>query len=42
MDAWYRFYPEIQGIFLDEQASSVEQIDYYVARPSAFANARGR
>jgi hypothetical protein len=27
---WYAFYPEVQGIFIDEQASSKEILDYYI------------
>jgi hypothetical protein len=29
IDRWIEFYPEIQGIFLDMQASGPEQVDYY-------------
>jgi hypothetical protein len=29
VDRWIRFYPGIQGIFLDQQASGREQVDYY-------------
>jgi hypothetical protein len=29
VDRWIRFYPGIKGIFLDEQASGKEQVDYY-------------
>jgi serine/threonine protein kinase len=28
---WIQFYPGIQGIFFDEQASSAEQVSYYAA-----------
>jgi hypothetical protein len=28
---WVRFYPRIQGIFFDEQASGANQVDYYAA-----------
>jgi serine/threonine protein kinase len=31
VDRWLRFYPGIQGIFFDEQASSAEQVLYYAA-----------
>jgi serine/threonine protein kinase len=31
VDRWRRFYPGAQGIFFDEQASSVEHILYYAA-----------
>jgi hypothetical protein len=30
-DRWFQFYPEVRGIFLDEQASAAERVDYYVA-----------
>lgn len=29
IDRWIKFYPGIQGIFFDEQASSADQLDYY-------------
>jgi len=29
VDRWVEFYPGIDGIFLDEQASSAEKVDYY-------------
>jgi hypothetical protein len=29
IDHWLKLYPSIQGIFLDEQASSADHIDYY-------------
>lgn len=29
VDQWLKFYPNIQGIFFDEQASGAEQVDYY-------------
>jgi hypothetical protein len=28
VDQWLRFYPEIQGIFFDEQASGAEHVEY--------------
>jgi hypothetical protein len=31
VDRWLRFYPALKGFFFDEQASSAEQIEYYVA-----------
>ena len=31
MDQWIHFYPGIQGILFDEQASSGEQINYYAS-----------
>jgi serine/threonine protein kinase len=31
VDRWVRFYPGVQGIFFDEQASSADQILYYAA-----------
>jgi hypothetical protein len=31
VDRWVRFYPAIQGIFFDQQASSVEHIRYYAS-----------
>jgi serine/threonine protein kinase len=31
VDRWVRFYPAIQGIFFDEQASSADQINYYAS-----------
>lgn len=30
IDRWVRFYPEIDGVFLDAQASSEAHLDYYV------------
>lgn len=30
IDRWVRFYPEIDGIFLDAQASSEAHVDYYI------------
>ncbi len=29
VDGWLRLYPDIQGIFIDEQASASGQVDYY-------------
>jgi hypothetical protein len=31
IDRWVRFYPEIQGIFLDAQASAPEHVEFYAA-----------
>jgi serine/threonine protein kinase len=31
VDRWVRFYPDIQGVFFDEQASAADQILYYAA-----------
>jgi hypothetical protein len=31
VDRWIHFYPDVQGIFLDQQASAAEKIDYYTA-----------
>jgi serine/threonine protein kinase len=31
IDKWARFYPDIQGVFLDEQASGADAVDHYVA-----------
>jgi hypothetical protein len=31
VDQWLKFYPGIQGIFFDEQASGAEQVAYYAA-----------
>jgi hypothetical protein len=31
VDRWVQFYPGIQGIFFDEQASSADQINYYAS-----------
>jgi hypothetical protein len=31
VETWYRFYPQIQGIFFDEQASSKEHVPYHQA-----------
>jgi hypothetical protein len=31
IDRWLRFYPGIQGMFFDEQASEADRITYYVA-----------
>jgi hypothetical protein len=31
VDRWVRFYPGIQGIFFDEQASTADQVEYYAA-----------
>src|SRR5262249_51418464 len=28
---WVRFYPKVQGIFFDEQASSADQVGYYAS-----------
>jgi hypothetical protein len=39
IDRWLRLYPQVQGLFLDEQASSADQADYYAA---LYAYARGR
>jgi hypothetical protein len=30
VDRWFQFYPELQGIFFDEQAPDVEHVDYYL------------
>lgn len=30
VDAWRRFYPGIQGIFVDEQTDGEEQVEYYL------------
>ena len=29
MDRWVRLYPGVAGIFVDEQASAAERVDYY-------------
>ena len=29
VDRWVRLYPGVQGVFLDEQASAAEKVDYY-------------
>lgn len=31
VDRWVRFYPRIQGIFFDEQASAADRVPYYAA-----------
>src|SRR5262249_5896785 len=31
VDRWLRLYPQVQGIFVDEQASAAGQVDYYAA-----------
>src|SRR5262249_14654262 len=31
LDRWIQFYPQLQGIFLDEQSSGEEEIPYYAA-----------
>jgi hypothetical protein len=31
VDRWVRFYPGVQGIFFDEQASAADQVPYYAA-----------
>jgi Spherulation-specific family 4 len=31
IDRWYRLYPKIEGVFLDEQASAADQVDYYAS-----------
>jgi hypothetical protein len=31
VDRWTRLYPQVQGIFFDEQASGADRIDYYAA-----------
>jgi hypothetical protein len=31
VDRWVRFYPGIQGIFFDQQASTADQVTYYAA-----------
>ena len=31
IDNWVKFYPDIQGVFLDAQSSSVEHVDLYAA-----------
>jgi hypothetical protein len=31
MDRWLRLYPQIQGVFFDQQASAAGQADYYAA-----------
>jgi tRNA A-37 threonylcarbamoyl transferase component Bud32 len=30
VDRWFEFYPEVQGIFFDQQASGPEKVGYYV------------
>ena len=30
MDRWFQLYPDIQGIFFDEQASAAEEVGYYL------------
>jgi hypothetical protein len=31
VDRWVKFYPDVQGIFFDEQASAADQVLYYAA-----------
>jgi serine/threonine protein kinase len=31
VERWVRFYPRVDGIFFDEQASGADQVDYYAA-----------
>ena len=31
MDRWVQLYPAVQGVFLDEQASTADQVPYYAA-----------
>jgi hypothetical protein len=31
VDRWVNFYPGVQGVFYDEQASAVDRVDYYAA-----------
>jgi hypothetical protein len=39
IDRWLRLYPQVRGLFLDEQASGAGQADYYAA---LYAHARAR
>jgi serine/threonine protein kinase len=39
VDKWIKFYPGIQGIFFDEQASMADKVQYYV---SLYQHAKGR
>jgi hypothetical protein len=41
IDRWARFYPEVRGIFLDEQASGADRVAYY-AEAAEHAQARLR
>jgi serine/threonine protein kinase len=41
VDRWVRFYPGIQGIFFDEQASTADRVDYYAALYEHVRQARG-
>lgn len=40
IDAWTKLYPGLHGVFLDEQASGAEQVNYYAAL-RAHAHAKG-
>jgi serine/threonine protein kinase len=31
VNAWVRYYPDVQGIFFDEQRSAADRVDYYAA-----------
>ncbi len=31
VDKWFQLYSEVQGVFLDEQTSTIDGVDYYVA-----------
>jgi hypothetical protein len=37
VDQWKRLYPGVTGIFFDEQASSEDLVDYYIALPDHVA-----
>jgi hypothetical protein len=41
VDRWIDFYPTIQGVFFDEQASSADQIPYYAALYDHVRKVRG-
>jgi hypothetical protein len=41
VDRWVQFYPGIDGIFFDEQASSADQVLYYVALYDYARNQKG-
>jgi hypothetical protein len=41
IDRWRRLYPQVHGVFLDQQASGADQVDYY-AGVRAYARQEGK
>lgn len=42
VDRWFELYPNIQGIFFDEQSAGAEKVDYYVAASQYVRNMRSK